>query len=264
MCFFDKNDLLAFILACAGLISTGVSASASDGNGIEKNYASRCGTAQVRLFGNGTLPNAARHVVNTKPLLIVVLGFSFPEDSATDTSRNIYADEIGAVLRGRFPGSPITVISKIIGDGREDQTPERLPTEVFNLGPTLILWEAGRNDAIRRLPAAKFRAALLEDAIALQDKNIDLIFSTPRHSPAFVAAPDHDLYLAVIRDVAFRQNVLIFPHFRLTQSRKPDQKAQSSALKRVEGVDLFVAREHCVAKLLADAVARRIEHTLHR
>jgi acyl-CoA thioesterase I len=164
----------------------------------------------------GPLPHLAAAIESRKPIRVLAVGASVFAVGAS-ASRGAYQPQLKSILEKVFKGRQIVIVNRGVSGEVAATTAARLRTEVALERPDLVLWQAGTNDAIARVPVEDFVDTVKEALDWLHAHQIDIVLVGLQYTPQ--AARD-DYYIAIrdaLRNLAAKENVLLVRRFEAMQ-----------------------------------------------
>lgn len=215
-----------------------------------------CQHAMPAWLNDAALPLAAtRARLADKPVLkIVAIGSSSTEGIGASSPANNFPALLQARLSAALPGVKVRVINRGISGEDVAQNLARFDEDVLTHRPSLVIWQAGANMAMRQADPQRFRTLLDRGIEVLKTEGIDVIVMDSQPSPRVLAAPRNDTFLAMTRDAAQEHEVSLFPRnamMRAWQATDPVLAAQLIGPDRLHHTDAGYA---CVAQGLAQLI----------
>jgi lysophospholipase L1-like esterase len=113
-------------------------------------------------------------------LTIVALGSSTTQGVGASAPMRAYPAQLAGMLQARLPGRSVDVHNKGVGGETVADNLRRLERDVLALGPDLVIWQVGTNDALRDIPPAQVRGELLAGLARLRAAGIDVVLMDPQ------------------------------------------------------------------------------------
>jgi lysophospholipase L1-like esterase len=185
-------------IAASLLILSAVTANAAD---------APCPAAQVPPL---SLPATEAAVAAGRPVTIVALGSSSTAGIGASTPDKTYPAQLEAVLRAGWRAAHVKIVNAGIGGQEADSEAARLERDVLAYHPTLVIWQAGSNAALRHMDQASFRHALDAGLDVLAASGADVLLMDNQVAPRIEREPDHAAYGAAMADVAAAHHDALF------------------------------------------------------
>ncbi|WP_043337710.1 SGNH/GDSL hydrolase family protein [Belnapia moabensis] len=209
-----------------------------------------CPTAPTQRLA---LPATRAALSQGQPVTVVAFGSSSTEGSGATGQDRTYPAQLEAGLHAALPEARLTVLNR--GRGGEDVTEmmARLEADVIVARPTLVIWQAGANAALRGMAPEAF-SALLEDGIErLRARGVDVVLMDSQRAPRILAAPNFAAFDRAIRDTAARLHIPLFSRAALMEA----WAAAGTPATDVIGPDGLHHNDHgyaCLAQALTHAM----------
>lgn len=178
--------------------------------------AQTCPRVPVSHLSGLTATRAA--VAAGQPVTIVALGSSSTQGAAASSPDRAYPAQMAAAIARVRPGLPVQVINAGIGGQEAPDMLARLDSDVVAHAPTLVIWQAGANGAMRGHDPAAFRKAM-EDGIArLHAAGADVVLMDNQRAPRVDNAPGHEAFDAALAGIARSGLATLFSRGRLMEA----------------------------------------------
>lgn len=175
--------------------------------------AETCPRVPVSSLHGLTATRAA--VAAGKPVTIVTLGSSSTEGSGASAPDRTYPARLAAALTTALPRRQVQVINAGKGGQEADQMAARLEADVLAHAPTLVIWQAGANGALRGHDVAAFRAVMEAGVARLRAAGVDVVLMDNQRAPRVDAAPGHDAFDTALAEIARSGQAALFSRGRL-------------------------------------------------
>lgn len=214
---------------------------------------SACPLAVPAWIADSALPlTHLRAQLADRPVLkIVAIGSSSTAGSGASAPANAYPVLLEARLRAALPGVRVKVLNRGVGGEDAAQNLARFDADVLALRPSLVIWQAGANMAMRQGDPQQFRTLLERGVEMLRNDGVEVILVDSQASPHVLASPRNADFVAAVRATAHDQEVGLFPRFALMQYW---QKQDPDAARRLVGPDQLHHTDAGYA-CMADALA---------
>ena len=204
-----------------------------------------------------TLPVTAAALAAGEPVTIVALGSSSTAGSGATSADRTYPARLQAALRAAWPGAAITVLNRGIGGEQADQMLARVGKDVLPAKPTLVIWQAGANEAIKGMDPALFQSLLDRGVHQIQDAGSDVVLMDNQVSPQIERAAHHEAYVEVVAEEAAARRVSLFSRTALMRAwRAIDPTAHN--MVGPDGMHHTDRGYACVAASLARAIEKAV------
>lgn len=243
--------MLAFLLLL--LAQPGVKA---DPPSIDSDEQCQVPSEYVRF--NADLAHAKAGIRDRRRLDIVALGSSTTQGAGGTSPGADYPSRLQTELSERLPGVAVTVWNRGIGGQTARDMLERLYTDAVDLGPQLVIWQTGVNDAINHVPVDQFADTLRQGIDLLREHGIDAILMDMQYYPASARLPHYGDYLDAMREVAREKQVPIFRRFDLMKYWLTSGEFELGQLLSGDGLHMVDRSYYCLALELSDAIVAEL------
>ena len=187
------------------------------------------------------------------PLTIVALGSSSTEGAAASSPGAAYPPQLEARLRASLPDRAVRVVNA----GRSGQTSvemvARIASDVLVHRPSLVLWQAGGNEALRNWDTADFARTMQAGLAQFAAAGVPVVLVDNQRSARMVAA-GAERFDAVLADLAAPVGIGLFSR-AAWQAAAPD----AVILNAPDGVHHSDAGYACLASAIAEAVLSALQ-----
>lgn len=128
-------------------------------------------------------PAMAEALARGEAIRIVALGSSSTEGAGASAPERTYPAVLEARLRQALPGVAVTVLNRGVGGEDIASMIRRIDRAVIAERPQLVIWQAGANATLRRMPAETFRGHLMEGLARLRQAGIDVVLMDNQRAP---------------------------------------------------------------------------------
>ncbi len=197
----------------------------------------------------------ARARLAERPVLkIVAIGSSSTQGVGASAPEFTYPARLEAILRQALPGIRVKVINRGVGGEDAAQNIARFDADVLALRPSIVIWQAGANMAMRRGDPQHFRTLLDRGVEVLKSDGADVILVDSQAAPGVLAAPRAEAFVTTVRDTARDRDVALFPRFAMMQGWTVRDPARAAALVGPDQLHHSDAGYACVAEGLATII----------
>lgn len=134
-----------------------------------------------RLPADGPMVEAA--LDRSAPVTIVALGSSSTEGAGASSPSHAYPARLEALLRQALPGREVRVINAGRSGETAEETLARLDRDVLAHHPTLVLWQAGGNEALRGRDPEGFERVMRDGLARLSTAGVPVVLMDNQRSP---------------------------------------------------------------------------------
>lgn len=161
------------------------------------------------------IPVLAKAIKTAAPVRIVAFGSSSTAGAGASSGSKTYPARLQAALSILYPSRQISVVNKGRGGELITQMLVRMDRDVLAEKPTLVIWQTGVNDAIRKVDVEKFRADLDTGVKRLLAAGTDVILLDQQYYPKARKDADYKSYIDVVHEVAAKRSVPVFRRYEL-------------------------------------------------
>ena len=205
------------------------------------------------------LPHLAAAIRRNKPVRIVVIGGGSTKGTAAGSPENAYPHRLQVALQKQFPDLPITVVNQGMPRQTARQMVRRLPTEVSEDEPTLIIWEVGISDAVRGIDLDEFASALQAGIDLAKNRAIDIMLVDMQFSRRAATMIDFDRYLDTIHRIGEVNDVYVFPRFAVMRHWSDENVFDYEDVPEGERARLAAQVYDCLGRALAEVIAKGVQ-----
>lgn len=243
----------AFALLVSALAAVTPAAAAGPGPASPAGAEAGCPFALPAWVGESALPLAATQArLADRPVLkIVAIGSSSTQGVGATAPDRTFPALLEARLRAALPGVRVKVINRGIGGEDAAQNIARFGEDVLPLAPSIVIWQAGANMAMRRSDPQRFRLLLERGVEILRSEGAEVVLLDSQAAPRVVAAPRNAEFIAAVRATAQEHEVGLLSRFALMRAWQAEDAARAATLVGPDGLHHTDAGYACVADGLA-------------
>jgi lysophospholipase L1-like esterase len=227
------------------------------GVGAQARDMTACKTDGPLLDLGLTLDATRKAITERKQLRVVAIGSSSTQGYGAAPG-NSYPAQLMKRLGETFKGIEIIVFNRGVGGQDTDDMADRVQRDVIAEKPDLVIFQAGTNAALRRIPVERFARRLDVGIERARSGGADVVLMDLQYSPAVIALPDEEVYVAAMRDAAARNGVGLFQRFNITKSWYDKDNMTWSDFMTSDGLHLNDFGQKCIGKLVAKSIERII------
>lgn len=155
-------------------------------------------------------PQSRRVVEAGAPLIVVALGSSSTYGAIASDPAHSYPAVLQRSLAAALPSAHVAVLNRgVNGQDAGDQL-ARIEPDVIAAHPSLVIWQAGANSAIRRIDPALFKQQLVAGVARLHNAGADVVLMDNQLAPAILTAPGHAAIDQVLAEAAAETGAGLF------------------------------------------------------
>lgn len=210
------------------------------------------------------LPATRAAVSAGRPITIVAFGSSSTAGAGATAPDRTYPARLEARLKTRLPNTPVTVLNRGSGGQTVEAMLARLDDDVLAVRPTLVIWQAGANEALRGTDPTRFEALLDEGVRRIVAAGSDLVLMDNQVAPRLPPTESQAVFGAVLAREARVRSVSLFSRTALMREWQTAAtpaielpKGETSAEDMIgrDGVHHTDRGYACLAASLGDAIA---------
>ncbi len=211
-----------------------------------------CAADPTAWGGFPALPRATHALAAEGRLTVVAIGSSSTEGIGASAPDRTYPAQLERLLRARFPDATVKVVNRGIGGETVAANLARLQADAIELGPDLVIWQVGTNDALLDVPLAELAAGLGAGIGRLRAAGADVVLLGPQP----VTRPDWESALEpvrrLLRDVASASDTPLLSRHRLMSYWLDSGRFTLDSLLAPDGLHMTDASYRCLAERIAD------------
>ncbi|MGE0422082.1 MAG: SGNH/GDSL hydrolase family protein [Reyranellaceae bacterium] len=229
----------------------------SAGSAVHAKDWSACRTEPKLLDLGVTLDATRKAVTERKQLRIVAIGSSSTQGYGASPG-NSYPAQLMKRLGTTLNGAEIIVFNRGVGGQDTDAMADRIERDVISEKPDLVIFQAGTNAALRRIPVERFRRRLDLGIDRSRAGGADVVLMDLQYAPAVVALPDEEVYVEAMRQAASKHGAGLFQRFTITKTWYDKDDMTWSDFTTSDGLHFNDFGQKCIGNLLAKAIERVI------
>lgn len=203
---------------------------------------------------SSTLPRVAERIAAGLPLRIVALGSSSTAGAGASAPDRAYPARLAHYLGQRMPGVALTVLNKGINGETDDQTVERIGTDVLAQKADLLIWQVGANTVLREGDFAVSEASVRRGVEQARAAGLDVVLMDLQYAPKMLEKTRAGDMLTQISHLANEEHVGLFRRFAVMRDLVQTQRMGVADLIGPDGVHQTDAGYDCVARTLAGGI----------
>lgn len=203
-----------------------------------------------------TLDATRKAALERKQVRIVAIGSSSTQGYGVTSPGNSYPAQVLKRLGVTLPGVDIVVFNRGVGGQDTDAMADRVERDVIAEKPDLVIFQAGTNAALRRIPVERFRRRLDVGIERSRAGGADVVLMDLQYAPAVISLPDEETYVTAMREAALHHGAGLFQRFNITKSWYDKDNMTWSDFMTSDGLHLNDFGQKCIGKLVAKAIER--------
>ncbi|WP_240539987.1 SGNH/GDSL hydrolase family protein [Salinarimonas soli] len=161
-----------------------------------------------------------------------------------------YPVRLRTELEKQFKGMEVEVIHRALSGEVGTGAADMVRTATAEIGPDLVIWQVGTNDALARVDVDEFAEALGETVAWLKSHEIDVLLVDPQYTSTLGSDPYYARVVQAVGTAAARNGVPLVQRFEAMK-----YLATSGGGAAVGGFALNNLGKRCIAEHVARAVA---------
>ena len=215
-----------------------------------------CRVPDAIVRPDSSLPRVAEAIAKGEPIKIVILGTASSAGAGVSAPYQAYPERLREELSRRFQPVLFSLVNLSQRGWTAVEMAATLDAKVIHLRPTLVIWQTGTVEAVRRLDVNQMGDALSAGIEKLKEGRIDAVLIEPQYSPHTAAMINFEPYAEYMQRIASGVGVNLFNRHDIMKYwvEKGFVKFDGSgrALQRFVGDQVH----GCQATLLADLIER--------
>lgn len=168
----------------------------------EPNLSLECRVPGAQLYTAARLGAVRAALAEKRPIKLLAIGGSTAPGASAS-----YPAKLEAALERALPKVDVVIDHRGLPGEIASGAAERLRTMVVEAEPDLVVWQVGTHDAIARVDAEAFEAALSEAVAWIRSHGIDVVLVDPIYTASMAADADYNRIVEAVRTVATQQQV---------------------------------------------------------
>ncbi|MBP2231565.1 lysophospholipase L1-like esterase [Azospirillum agricola] len=222
--------------------------------GPEAPPASACQVPKARTSLAAYLPRVAERLASGLPVRIVALGSSSTAGAGASAPDRTYPARLAHYLHQWAGSVEVSVLNKGINGETDDQTVERIGSDVLAQNADLLIWQVGANTVLRDGDFALSEKSVRRGVEQAQAAGLDVVLMDLQYAPRMLAKDRTDAMLAQIAHVAADEHVGLFQRFAVMRDLVESKRMTVGQLIGPDGVHQSDAGYDCVARTLAAGI----------
>ncbi len=204
------------------------------------------------------MPRVAEALKRGRGVAIVAIGSSSTEGAGASTAWETYPHRLGRELSRRYPDQTVVVENRGRGGEEASETLARFEQDVLRRRPDLVIWQVGSNDLLGGISFERLAEVVRNGVGRLRAAGIDVVVMDLQYAPRVSAVAGHDRYNEALDHVAEQAGALVFRRYALMRRNAEAPRRDAPAWVATDGLHLTDASYRCVAKMMADQIARTV------
>jgi acyl-CoA thioesterase I len=217
----------------------------------ETSLSPQCRVPGTKLYTLAPLRAVKHALKEDRGIRVLAIGSSSTVGVGASSPLATYPIRLEGELERLFPGMDIEVVNRGISGEVASGAAQRMQNTVAEVGPDLIIWQVGTNDALARVDLETFAKSLDETIRWVKSHAIDIVLVDPQYTASLAKDEHYGKVVKAILDVAQKNRVPLV--LRYESMRYLADRAGGSYLAR----DQFHLNDlgyRCMAEHVARAI----------
>lgn len=197
-------------------------------------------------------------------LRIVALGSSSTQGIGASGAAMTYPAQLQRLLQERYSGVPVEVINRGTAGETVSDNLARLERDVLALTPTLVIWQAGTNDALLDRDLATVAAEVARGVARIRAVGVDVALMTPQPLPDAANDAAMRRISDVLRAVALATATPLLDRYRLMRHWREAGVIPADRMIGPDGLHMTDSSYRCLAVRLAELMPALIDPAVVR
>jgi lysophospholipase L1-like esterase len=203
------------------------------------------------------LTKTGKALSGRREVVIAALGGASTTGAAAGGLELAWPARLASALAEKFPSARrARVVNLAVGRQTAKQGSERLERDVLPLKPTLVIWETGTMEAVRRSDIDEFRETIQAGIDKVRAAGAEIVLMNMQFSRATDAVIHFEPYLAAMRELADANDVPLFHRHGIMRHWAESGSLNLRAGDGEKGRELAAKLYDCIGGAMADLVTR--------
>ena len=204
------------------------------------------------------LTKTGKALSGRREVVIAALGGASTTGAAAGGLELAWPARLASALAEKFPSARARVVNLAVGRQTAKQGDERLERDVLPLKPTLVIWETGTMEAVRRSDIEEFRETIQAGIDKVRAAGAEIVLMNMQFSRATDAVIHFEPYLAAMRELADANDVPLFHRHGIMRHWAESGSLNLRAGDGEKGRELAAKLYDCIGGAMADLVTRGV------
>jgi len=205
------------------------------------------------------LPNVRRGLRRDKQIKIVTIGSSSTMGSGGSGPEAAWPAQLGAALAKRMPTVKVSVVNKAEMRQSVPQMLARFDKDVLAEKPTLVIWEAGTNEAARHADIDTMIADLQVGIDRLLNNKIDVLMMDMQYARDTARIINFQPYVDAMGRLSTMRDVFVFPRYDTMRSWVENEQINFDTQNKTEAMKTADTVYACLGTLVAELLASNLK-----
>lgn len=242
---------LWFVAALAATILFAPGAQAQHKDKLSKNCQVPPWVTETKV----SLPYTMRRMKREKQVRIVALGSSSTKGSGGSGAAAAWPAQLEAALAKRLPGIAVTVVNKAELRQSVPDMLARIDRDVIAEKPSLVIWEAGTNEAVRGGDVDLLISGLLAGIDRFVEARMDVMLMDMQYARNTARIINFQPYVDALGRTGVMRDVFVFPRYDTMRDWVENEQVTFEGQSQGDAVKTADQVYACLATFLADLLA---------
>lgn len=205
------------------------------------------------------LPYTAQRLKREKQVKIVALGSSSTMGSGGSGPAAAWPAQLETALAKQLPGAKVTVLNK--GELRQSvpQMLARLDKDVLAEKPSLVIWEAGTNEAVRHVDIDTLISDLMAGIDRLVAAKTDIILMDMQYARNTARIINFQPYVDAVGRAGVMRDIFVFPRYDVMRDWVENEQVTFDGQSQGDAVKTADQVYSCLGKFMAELLANSLK-----
>jgi lysophospholipase L1-like esterase len=243
------------LIALTAALAVAPGAQANQKQKLNKNCQAPQWVADTQL----PLPSVRRALRREKQIKIVTIGSSSTMGSGGSGPDASWPAQLAQALTKRLPEAKVMVVNKAEMRQSVPQMLARFDKDVLAEKPSLVIWEAGTNEAARQADIDTLIADLQVGIDRLLNSKIDVIMMDMQYARDTARIINFQPYVEAIGRLSTMRDIFVFPRYDTMRNWVENEQITFGGQTKEEAVKTADTVYACLGSLVADLLANNLK-----
>ena len=205
------------------------------------------------------LPHSQLRLKRERRLKVVALGSSSTKGSGGSGPSAAWPAQLEAALTRRLPGVAVTVVNKAELRQSVPDMLARLDKDVLAEKPSLVIWEAGTNEAVRGGDIDLLTQGLLAGIDRIAGSKMDVMMMDMQYARNTARIINFQPYVDALGRVGVMRDIFVFPRYDIMRDWVENEQVTFEGQSQGDAVKTADQVYACLAKFLAELLAHSLK-----
>ena len=205
------------------------------------------------------LPNVRRALRREKQIKIVAIGSSSTMGSGGSGPETSWPAQVANALAKQLPAAKVIVVNKAEMRQSVPQMLARFDKDVLAEKPSLVIWEAGTNEAARHADVDTLIADLQVGIDRLLNNKIDVVMMDMQYARDTARIINFQPYVDAMARLSTMRDVFVFPRYDTMRGWVENEQINFDGQTKAEAVKTADTVYACLGTLVAELLATNLK-----